>query len=150
MKKRLAIYISLILLIIFIYLFRFTAFLKKDPYLKINGQLIKVEIASGDQSRTKGLSDRLKLDPDTGMLFIFPVKNFYSFWMKDMRFPLDLIWISEDTVAEFIENAPPEGSNPQKIYIAPKPVNKVLEVNAGTVQKLNIQIGDKIEFKNIP
>lgn len=102
---------------------------------------LSVEVAADNSAITQGLSGREKLADNTGLLFIFPVPGYYPFWMKDMRFPIDIIWIGADKkVVGFSENLSPE-SYP-KTFAPPSPVQYVLEVNAGWVKERGIVIGD--------
>lgn len=120
----------------------------KTIYLK--NQPIRVEIADTEALRAKGLSGRKSLAQDEGMLFIFQSPSRYTFWMKDMHFPLDFIWINKDTVVDITENVSPPvdfGSSALPRYKPLEPVDKVLEVNAGIVESSNIQIGDKVLIK---
>jgi uncharacterized membrane protein (UPF0127 family) len=82
------------------------------------------------------------------MFFTFATGSVQSFWMKDMNFPLDMIWISGNTVVGFAQNvsAPAPGMALWKlpIYASPGNTDKVLEVNAGTVAKYNIRVGDAV------
>jgi len=115
----------------------------------INGHEFKVDIADNDVLRGQGLSGVEKLGNDEGMLFIYPTVGIYSFWMKDMKIPLDFIWINEDTVVDITENVPKPDSDDLKslpTYRAKQPVNRVLEVNSGSVETLGIKNGDKVEF----
>lgn len=112
----------------------------------INEKHISVDIADDDSERIRGLSGRKSLAKDHGMLFIFPTKNIQTFWMKDMRFPLDIIWISGDKVIGLSENLQPEGLNPRNFYSSSASVDKVLEINAGLVKDLDIKVGDTIQF----
>jgi len=65
-------------------------------YVKIAGQNIKVDLALTPETQEKGLSGRSGLKDDEGMLFVFEKPDKYSFWMKDMNFPIDIIWMGED------------------------------------------------------
>lgn len=118
--------------------------------LKIKDKVIKVEIADSKQERSKGLAGREGLEKDSGMLFIFEKKDKYQFWMKDVKFPLDLIWIDGDNIVEITENVPPAPSNvvaenlPK--YISNFAIDKVLEVPGGVSRENNISVGDKIEL----
>lgn len=114
--------------------------------LKIGEHIFAVEIVDTIQARSQGLSGRVSLPENNGMLFIFPSSALYSFWMKGMRFPLDIIWISGDKVVGFAENALPDNSDSPVIYPPPQPIDKVLEINAGLVKKLAIKIGDIMQF----
>ena len=118
--------------------------------LSIDGATFSVEIASTTLEQTRGLSYRPSLGADNGMLFIFSRGSMQSFWMKDMHFPLDMIWIIGDTVAGFAQNVPAPASGTAlwnlPLYTSPDNVDKVLEVNAGTVAKYGIQIGDVMKI----
>ncbi len=109
---------------------------------------IQVEIADNNLTRTAGLSGRENLPDDTGMLFIFPREGLQTFWMKDMKFSLDFIWISQNKIVDIIENVAAPGSFAEapKTVTPKQQVIMVLEVPAGFVQKNNIQIGDQIKL----
>jgi uncharacterized membrane protein (UPF0127 family) len=117
--------------------------------LDIDNAVFNVEVASTMLQRARGLSNRTSLGPNDGMLFIFSSGSTQSFWMKDMNFPLDMIWISGNTVVGFAQNAPaePNVAFPNQIFYSPANTDKVLEVNSGTVAKYNIQIGDTVTIK---
>ena len=111
----------------------------------INNAVFDVEIASTMLEQARGLSNRPSLGANDGMLFVFSSGGTQSFWMKDMNFPLDIIWISGTTVVGFSQNDPAEPNTPNpmsSIVTSPPNTDKVLEVNAGTVAKYNIQVGD--------
>ncbi|GMQ95145.1 MAG: hypothetical protein BMS9Abin13_257 [Patescibacteria group bacterium] len=108
----------------------------------INGDMFAVEIADTLRVRAQGLSGRDGLAPSAGMLFVFENAGLYAFWMKDMRFPIDIIWIGEDmTVVGIEENASPD-SYPQ-IFTPEFPVRYVLEVAGGIAKKRGITTGDR-------
>ena len=106
---------------------------------------ISVDIADTPEKRTLGLSGRPSLALDEGMFFIFDTPWRFSFWMKDMNFPIDIIWIdAEFKVADITKNAVP-ASFP-KIFEPRTPVLYVLETVAGWADKNGIKIGDKVLF----
>ena len=114
----------------------------------IGSNSFSVEIASTTAEKTLGLSGRDGLGNSQGMFFTFDMPGTQNFWMKDMKFPIDIIWISGDRVAGFAENAVPQPGVALwnlKIYSSPDSVDKVLEVNAGTVAKDGIKIGDSAQ-----
>lgn len=120
------------------------------PYVKIGKIRIPVEIARNAVSVKKGLSGRDYLDTDSGMLFIFSQPDYYRFWMPNMNFPLDIIWIANGRVAGISKNIIPEINMVKpKFYTPPKPVLYVLEVNAGFADKNNISVGDAAAVFNI-
>lgn len=145
-----------ILAAIFFYTGKFTSvpFLpqpQRYAEITINDAKLKVEAADTPEKRKKGLGGRESLATDSGMLFIFPKADKYPFWMKGLKFPLDFIWIKKDEVVDILQNVPgpKEGQKDEDlpIYQPVEPIDKVLEVNAGTVERLNIKIGDTVSSK---
>jgi len=118
--------------------------------VKIDSLHVRVDYAKDDASRAKGLGGRNSLEYDRGMLFVFDKEQKYTFWMKDVKFPIDIIWISKDKkVVDYYKNAEVQLDVPDsqlKIYSPQTPAQYVLEVNAGIVDKYDIKIGDKAEF----
>lgn len=117
--------------------------------LRIGNAVFTVELATTTLQQARGLSFRTELAQDRGMLFLFGSGGIQNFWMKDMNFPLDIIWISGDKVAGFVTDAKPEPGVSLlnlPIYTSPDKVDKVLEVDAGTVAKDGIQVGDTVVF----
>ena len=117
----------------------------------VGGQLIKVESVSSSQDLAKGLAGVEKLDWNEGMLFIFPRKDYYSFWMKDMLIPLDIIWLDGQTIVDLTVNVlPPADLNNQNdlpVYDSSKKADYVLEVRAGFIEKYGLKVGDSVEFR---
>ena len=117
----------------------------------INNQEIKVEIADSSEERKQGLGGRESLATDSGMLFVFPESGVYSFWMKGLKFPLDFIWIKDNTVLDILRDVKPpdpgQSDESLPIYQPNQPINKVLEINAGSADKLNIKVSDTISIE---
>ena len=105
----------------------------------INGQTFKLLIADTPQLRNRGLSYRDSLSRDSGMLFIFEKKDFYSFWMNEMKFPLDFLWINDETIVDLSENIPLFSEGEITTVKPSKPVNKVLEVNSGIIKEYGLK-----------
>jgi hypothetical protein len=123
-------------------------FLNNSQSVSINKKVIKVELASGAVSQYRGLSRRESLCADCGMLFIFPDKQIRTFVMRNMNFPLDIIFIADGKIINIEKNLEPEGNSPAKIYQSATPANGVLELNGGYCEKYNIIVGDIITFNN--
>jgi len=120
------------------------------PYATIGDAKIFVETAKDDAAREKGLSGRESLAENQGMLFIFARPYRWSFWMPDMRFPIDIVWINEGIVTGITPDVPPETNlSSPRFYRPPKPVRYALEVNAGFAKNKNIKTGDPVTFHNI-
>ena len=118
---------------------------------KINGNFLSVSVVSTPQAMQQGLSGRLSLTENQGMLFDFKntLNSTPKFWMKGMLFNLDFVWIKNGAVIGFTENVPmPKMEGTADIYSPPSAVDEVLEVNAGWVKRHGIQIGDRAEFVN--
>ena len=119
--------------------------------IEINGNKLKVEIADTDSKRNKGLGGRDSLALDEGMLFIYAKASSHPFWMKGMRFPLDFIWINGGKVVDLTLGVLPPVSQAKDadlpIYSSKSEADKILEVNTGVIQKLNIKVGDTIKFQ---
>ncbi|MCR4314196.1 MAG: DUF192 domain-containing protein [Candidatus Uhrbacteria bacterium] len=111
-----------------------------------NGTFVVVEIAQSDAQRIRGLSGRAGLPLGRGMLFVHEEPAIRSYWMKDMAFSIDIIWIDGDEVVGFVEDADPE-EPPLTIYMSPKPVDKVLEVSSGFVAQNDLKIGDILDIE---
>lgn len=116
--------------------------------INIGGHELKIETMRTPQERAHGLSGRESLPQDQGMLFIFDNYSRPSFWMKEMNFPLDMIWVRDDTIIDISKNVPnPQSPDaPLSTYSPKSQVNYVIEVNAGWTDQYNIQIGDKVQF----
>lgn len=115
----------------------------------INDKKVIVDIADTPATREQGLSGRPNLDGDVGMVFIFPQSEILTFWMKDMNFALDIIWLNDGKVVGISENVPPPGqtNGVPKIVSSGVNANQVLEVNAGFAQQHDIKIGDTMTIQ---
>ena len=115
----------------------------------IKDQTITVDIAATPAARARGLGGRLELPANSGMVFIFDKSERHNFWMKDMFFPIDIIWIDGGQVVDITENVPPPALGQLKLplYSPANPANIVLEANAGFAAKYNIRVGDPFFIK---
>lgn len=108
--------------------FRWSGNAREENFLKIGSHQWSVEYADTESERVLGLGKRASLPQASGMLFIFPQTDRYQFWMKDMEFPLDLVFITDGKVESLVQNVAPE----ERGLLSPgEPVKYVLEVNAG-------------------
>lgn len=113
--------------------------------IHINGRVLTVEIADEPHEQTQGLSGRNNLDDNKGMLFIFASPLVPSFWMKDMRFALDMLWLdASGTIIGIEKNVSPDMF--PTTFSPLSPVKYVLEVNAGWSDRNNIKIGNIMSF----
>lgn len=115
--------------------------------LNVGGHILRVEIADTMATRAQGLSGKGRLPEDQGMFFVFPIPAIYPFWMKDMKFPIDIIWIRGEKIVGITENAAvPDSSSGLPIYSPPTLVDKVLEVDAGVAKKLGLEEGGIVKL----
>ncbi len=129
-------------------------------YLKIAGQNIKVDLALTPEQQAKGLSGRSRLPEGEGMLFVFPRPGKYLFWMKDMKFAIDIIWLAEtprlveegagggDLKIVYIKrDARPEDY--PDTYQPDTDAKYVLEVSSGFSDRNNLKIGDRVGLSTL-
>ena len=105
-----------------------------------------IELAVTDKERNRGLMFREYLAFNESMLFVFPEEGEYPFWMKNTLIPLDIIWINQEKEVVFIkENFQPCENEYSCPLVRPdKNAKYVLEVNEGIVEKIGLEVGDKI------
>lgn len=123
---------------------------QKLTAVNVGSTKINVEIADTKEKRSRGLGGRQSLATDSGMLFIFEGLDRRQFWMKNVSFPLDLIWIAKDKIVDITKSIPPQMEAEDKdltIYQSNEPVDKVLEVNGGFAGANNIRVGDPIKLE---
>ena len=118
------------------------------------GAAFAVELALTPAQRQQGLSDRESLAPGTGMLFVFAPRTASSFWMFRMRFPIDIVWISEscavvDVTAEAPAPEPATSTANLPTYSPSSPAGYVLEINAGKAAEYGIEAGVPVRFANV-
>jgi len=121
-----------------------TEFLIKT--VEIEGRVINVEVADDMLEQTRGLSGRTLLGEGNGMLFVYEDPEKQGFWMKDMNFSIDIIWIGEDSSVVWIEKSVSPDTYP-KVFHPESPAKYVLEVPAGYSEKISIDIGDSVYFR---
>ena len=108
---------------------------------------LEVEVADTRASRELGLSGREKMGDDEGLLFIFNEPGRYGFWMKDMKFSLDMVWINQNGIVVDIErNVTPASYKEKKTYINQSEASYVLEMNAGMAEKFGLYLGSKVKI----
>jgi len=113
--------------------------------LVIGGRVtVTVELARSPQEKMRGLSGRADLHAGHGMLFVYERPQAIGIWMKDMRFPLDILWIRDGRVVHIERNAPPLGpAGRERVYTATGDL--VLEVPAGFAGSHKVRVGDPVK-----
>lgn len=114
-------------------------------YLEIGETRINLDIADTPQERNTGLSGKETLPEGRGMFFVFESPDFYQFWMKDVKFAIDIIWISQDwEIISIDQNVLP--SSYPVLFKPAEPALYVLEVNSGFALKNQISVGDRVKL----
>ena len=120
------------------------------PVVTIGGFSWPVELAVTAEEQVLGLSGRAELAAGSGMLFVWGEESRRSFWMPDMNFPLDMVWIDGDClVVAITREAPPQRPGQSRAelprYVVDG-VQYVLEINAGEAALRGVKVGDGVEF----
>ena len=116
----------------------------------INGQTFNLEVANDANTRSQGLSRRPLLAEDAGMLFVFSSEGFHKFWMKEVRFPLDLLYIAADGTIVDIQTMDAEPGvldSDLTIYESPVRVPLALEILGGKAAELGLEVGMFVQFE---
>jgi uncharacterized protein len=113
----------------------------------IDNHTFSVEVATTAAQLQQGLSGRASLPKDQGMLFIFKTPARYPFWMKDMKFPLDMLFINNNKIVTIFQNVPvpQQGKTNLPIYAPTAPADQVLEINSGLVKQYSFKKGDAVK-----
>src|SRR5262249_24819352 len=112
----------------------------------VSDQSVYVSIADTEAAREQGLGGRASLAPDEGMLFVFPIEGQYPFWMKDMKFPIDIVWIETDGTVFYIKDSVDPDTYPDTFAPDAAIARYVLELPAGYASAHNLQVGDQTQL----
>jgi len=105
-------------------------------------------VAQRPEELTRGLQFREQLAFDAGMLFVFPRSQMHSFWMKDTKIPLDMIWMDSSRRVVYVKkNVPPCVEDPCAVYTPDQEAMYVLEINGGAADAFKIHLGDTAAFQ---
>ncbi|MDE1874794.1 MAG: DUF192 domain-containing protein [Patescibacteria group bacterium] len=111
----------------------------------IAGRTFDALVADTDALQTLGLSGRPGLAPNQAMLFVFSQAGFVGFWMKDMKFPIDMLWLGSDSrITSFESDATPEGY--PEVFFPTAASQYVVELPAGALASLDVKNGDTVSI----
>jgi uncharacterized membrane protein (UPF0127 family) len=117
------------------------------PLTLPSGTVLQVEVMVKDEDRAMGLMFRPSLPKDRGMLFIFERPDFHGIWMKNCRFPIDIVWLDEEKkVVHVAESVPPCKAEPCPVYNPLRRAAYVVELNAGQAKREKALLGAAIGF----
>jgi uncharacterized membrane protein (UPF0127 family) len=111
--------------------------------LKINHQRFTVQVARTPIQQQRGLQFRTRLSPHHGMVFVYPEPQIRTFWMKDCRIPLDLLFFRAGQLVDTVDHAPPcqKAAEACPLYVSRVPADTIVELNAGTRQHYGWNVG---------
>ncbi len=128
----------------------------KSKFIKVyfpDGFSVTAELAVTDEEKQQGLMFREKINDDQGMLFLFEEEGIHSFWMKNMRFSIDILWLDgQKRIVHLEPNVPPCLSDPCPSYVPVAAAMYVLELKSGCAEKHGLKLYDRLDFilpKNI-
>lgn len=109
-----------------------------------DGTSITVEIARSPSQKTRGLAGRPSLGATEGMLFAYRLPQIVTMWMKDMRFPIDIVWLRDERIVYLVADALPNDSPTRTRYSSSVLADRVLELPAGSINSHSLFIDDRI------
>lgn len=142
--------ILVVLAIVYLYSRKDTVVVVTPQYravqVSLGGKILNARVADTDSLRIQGLSGTSGLDEDDAMLFVFDTVGLHSFWMKDMQYPIDIIWIDQSKhIVSIKKHATPESYPAQ--FNPPQASLYVLEVIDGFVGTHKVKVGDAVSFE---
>jgi uncharacterized membrane protein (UPF0127 family) len=118
------------------------------PLTLPSGKVLKVEVMVKDEDRAMGLMFRPSLPEDQGMLFVFDTVEFHGIWMKNCKFPIDILWLDgERRVVHLAEGVPPCKAEPCPVYEPLRRAAFVVELNAGQARRGKAALGSALSFE---
>ncbi|HLA76401.1 MAG TPA: DUF192 domain-containing protein [Vicinamibacteria bacterium] len=112
-----------------------------------SGKVLQTEVMIKDEDRQMGLMFRPSLAQDRGMLFVFDRLDFHAIWMKNCKFPIDIVWLDENRkVVHLAERVPPCKADPCPVYPPLQRAAYVVELNAGQARREKAAIGSVLDF----
>jgi uncharacterized protein len=118
------------------------------PMMLPSGKVLQVEVMVNDEDRAMGLMFRPSLASDRGMLFVFNDPAFHGIWMKNCKFPIDILWLDDQRkVVHLAEGVPPCKAEPCPVYEPLRRARYVVELNAGEARREKALLGATVSFE---
>ena len=117
------------------------------PLTLPSGKVLQVEVMVKDEDRAMGLMFRPSLAPDRGMLFLFDDSDFHGIWMKNCKFPIDILWLDADRkIVHVQEGALPCTKEPCAVYSPLRRAIYVVELGSGQARREKAAVGETVGF----
>lgn len=146
--------IGLILLLVIAFFFTqsYFGFFTSKTTATVKNHTFTVDVAKTSKDKEIGLSSKKTISSDYGMYFPFDKPDYYAFWMKNMNFPIDIIFLRDNKIVTIFSNvpAPASATDNLPLYQPEEPANAVLEIQSGLSKKYGLVKGDSVTFKNLP
>jgi uncharacterized membrane protein (UPF0127 family) len=113
--------------------------------VRLGGEAFDVMVARTEAEQSLGLGGLSGLKPNEGMIFPYANDDSYGFWMKDMLFSIDIVWLDKNSKIVWIEKNVSPDTYPS-IYFPRVPARSVLELSAGTIERLGVTVGSVLEI----
>lgn len=134
------------LLVVGAAIFLIFAQLRPTVNLYLGNGIFDARIATNQSQREKGLSGVVKLGPREAMILVYPSDGLWKIWMKDMKIPLDIVWLdAKKKVVYSVKNASPDGST-NIVFVPTSDARYVVELPMGTIESQNIRTGQAAVF----
>ena len=122
----------------------------KDKFLKIHlpdGFAVTAELAVTDDERQQGLMYREKMEENQAMLFVFEGEDIHAFWMKNMKFAIDILWLdAQKRIVHRESGVPPCAADPCPSYVPKAAARYVLELKSGAAERHGLDLYKRVEF----
>jgi len=115
-------------------------------FVVIKNQKVFLDVADNREKITRGLMGVDNIAENQGMVFLFKKHDYKTFWMKNMKIPLDIVFISNEKIAKIYNEVPVCEKYPCPLYESKYKIDSVIEFKKGFCEKYNVKVGDKIKF----
>ena len=119
---------------------------RSDKIVRVGSHEVHAEVANTPAAQQKGLGGRKCIGPDQAMLFEFQKAGLLQFWMKGMRFPIDMVWLDPDRRVVWVERNVSPDTYPMNFFNRGDPAQYVLELKAGNAKELGLKVGSTVSF----
>lgn len=145
MKFKKILLVLVIFVVVAVAIISFLSTVHYESTIVLGGKTFYIDVADNSFTSAKGLSGRESMAKDEGMIFVFDKLGKHGFWMKDMFFSIDMIWMDQNYVITHIEKSVSPDTYPKVFY--PESLSLyVLEISAGQSDLLGIKVGDRANF----
>lgn len=114
----------------------------------VNNKVLQLQWPKTEREIVRGLGGQKLMAPNQGMLFVLNGKSPQWIWMKDMEFPLDILWIAGKRIVGISQNVPVKTNGQWTRVYSKVPVDKIVEINAGTAETLGLATGQHVRIES--